>query len=325
MTQGKLLLVTVILGCLCAIALSMVTNNAMLFVWYEVVVFALFAMSTNIVVGWNGVGTFGQALYFAFGAYTVGLLDHHSVNLPPEVLLLAGGCVAAAVGLFYGLIAVRTGAFAAMAMLTLMFAQAGYQLLYGVSFFGGADGLVGLHRGNFFGLSLVGNRAFDWYLVAVTAVCWYVLARFRRSTVVHAMFAAKNDPIRAAAAGLSVRGLQRLGFVTGAFFAGIAGGLYAQVEGTISPDIAFWTISGTVLMMVILGGTRYLWGPPVGALIYSWINFWLLGTTVTMNLYLGVILLFFVLFAPKGVSYFLVVTYRKVVAGVNKGKRKMTL
>src|SRR5665213_222434 len=107
MSQGRLLLVTLVLGCLAAIALSMVTNNAMLFVWYEVVVYALFAMSTNVVVGWNGVGTFGQALYFASGAYTVGLLDHHGVSLPPEVLLLAGGLIADIVGVFYVLIAFR--------------------------------------------------------------------------------------------------------------------------------------------------------------------------------------------------------------------------
>jgi branched-chain amino acid transport system permease protein len=322
--QGQLLLVTLVLGCVGGLLLSLVSNDALLFVWYEAAVYALFAISTNIVVGWNGVGTFGQALYFGAGAYVVGMLHLHNINLPPEVLLLLAGCVAAFIAVFFGLLATRTGSYVAMAMLTLMFAQVGYQVLYGVAFFGGSDGITGIPRGKLFGLNLNGTTAFNWYLIAVITVCWYAIARFRRSTVAHAMFAVKDDPIRAQAAGLSVRGLQIFGFVVGGFFAGIAGGLFGQVEAVVTPNLAFWTTSGTVLMMVIIGGTRFVWGPALGAVLYSWVNYKLLGTTSAMDIYLGVALLIFVLFAPRGVSYLIVESFRKFTAILTRSRREVS-
>lgn len=302
--------------------LSTVSDLAYLYVWYECAIYGLFAMATNVVVGWNGVGTFGQALYFSAGAYTVAVMEVHHVGIAPEVLLLVGGCIAAIVAVFFGLLATRTGSYVAMAMLTLMFAQVGYQILYGMSFFGGADGISLVPRGAIFGVSLKGNVAFDWYMVVVIAICWYALARLRRSTVAHAMFAVKDDPIRARASGLSVKGLQIMGFVIGGFFAGIAGALFVQAEGTATPDLGYWTTSGVVLMMVIIGGSRYLWGPALGALLYSWVNYELLGTTSYMDVYLGCALLVIVLFAPNGVGYLLIQGFRKVAGGVSRVRRR---
>lgn len=297
-------LLTVVAAVLVAVALTHVGNQSTLFVWYDVLIYGLFAVSTNVVVGWNGVGTFGQALYFAAGAYVTALLRDH--NVPGELLLLLGLLLGATLGLAFGLIATRAGSLGAMAMLTLMSSMLAYQILYGVDALGGENGIVGIPRGTIFGVDLNQPRIFDAYIVAVVAVCCYCLIRLRRSTLVHSMLAARDDPTRARAAGLPVKLLRITGFVIGGLFGAIAGVLYSQTQGVIGPDIAYWTTSGTVLMMVIIGGTGHIWGPFLGAALYEWVNQELLGTTSRMNIYLGLALLAFLIFAPRGVSQLIV-------------------
>lgn len=302
---GRSVALPTLLGVLlCGLALGGVTSHAKLFVWYEVVIFALFALSANVVVGWNGIGTFGHAVYFGAGAYTAGVL--RNVDVPAPALLVIGGVVGAVLGLLFAALATRTGSLTAMAMLTLMFAQLAYQIVFSVERFGGENGIVGVPRGGLFGIDLDGKTAFRWYLLGVFGVCWYLLVRFRRSTVARSMIAARDDPVRARAAGLDVRALRVLGFALGGFFAGVAGILYAQTEGVVGPNLAYWTTSGTVLIMVIIGGTGRMWGPVVGAGVYSWVNFSLLRTTEAMNVYLGLALLAFLLVAPRGISQALV-------------------
>jgi branched-chain amino acid transport system permease protein len=291
---------TVIGVLLGGLALGGVTSHAKLFVWYEVIVFAVFALSANVVVGWNGIGTFGHAVYFGAGAYTAGVL--RDTDLPALLLLVIGGAVGATLGALFALLATRTGSLTALAMLTLMFAQLAYQIVFSVDRFGGENGIVGIPRGSLFGIDLDDRTAFRWYVVGVFGVCWYLLVRFRRSTVAHSMIAARDDPVRARAAGLNVKRLRILGFVIGGFFAGLAGILYAQTEGVVGPDLAYWTTSGTVLIMVIIGGAGRMWGPVVGAAVYSWVNFSLLRTTSAMNVYLGLALLGFLLLAPRGIA-----------------------
>lgn len=298
--QTPALLPTAVIVVLGVLVLSGLSNPATLFNWYLVIIYALFALSANVVVGWNGIGTFGHALYFAAGAYAVALLASH--NLPAEVLLLLGAAVGAAIGLVFALAATRTGSLVAMAMLTLMFAQLGYQIVYGVSVFGGENGLVGIPRGSVFGVNLNSTTAFNWYIMIVFGLCWYALVRFRRSTVVRSMLAARDDPTRARAAGLHVTTLRVIGFVVGGMFAGLAGALYSQTEGVIGSDVAYWTTSGMVLIMVIIGGTGRLWGPVIGAALYTWGNVYLLHTTSTMNVYLGAALLVILLVAPQGIA-----------------------
>ena len=297
-------LVTVLLAVVAGVGLTHVGNPSTLFVWYSVLIYGLFAVSANVVVGWNGVGTFGQALYFAAGAYLAAMLRDH--GWPAELLLIAGLALGAVLGAAFALIATRTGSLGAMAMLTLMSSMLGYQILYGVDAFGGENGIVGIPRGEFFGVDLNQPRAFDMYIVGVVAVCCYCLVRLRRSSLVFGMLAARDDPVRARAAGLPVKLLRVLGFVIGGGFGAVAGVLYAQTQASVGPDIAYWTNSGTVLMMVIIGGTGQLWGPFLGATLYVWVNQELLGTTSRMNIYLGLALIAFLLFAPRGVSQLIV-------------------
>lgn len=296
-------LLTVVVAALVVIGLTHVGNQSNLFVWYSVLIYGLFAVSTNVVVGWNGVGTFGQALYFAAGAYLVALLRDHGWSA--QLLLISGLGLGFVLGFAFALLATRTGSLGAMAMLTLMSSMLAYQILYGINAFGGENGLAGIPRGSFFGIDLNQPHSFDVYIVAVVAVCCYLLVRLRRSTLVHSMLAARDDPTRARAAGLPVTMLRILGFVIGGAFGAVAGVLYSQTQGVIGPDIAYWTNSGTVLMMVIIGGTGHLWGPFLGAALYEWVNQELLGTTSRMNIYLGLALLLFLLFAPRGVSQLL--------------------
>jgi branched-chain amino acid transport system permease protein len=141
-----------------------------------------------------------------------------------------------------------------------------------------------------------------FFAAAVTALCLYVVYRIVKSPYGLLLRALKEDPIRATFIGMKGQHYRFIAFVASAFFAGVAGVLYAFLEGSVAPDILSWTFSGEVVLMSVLGGMHVFLGPAVGAAIMvllstfitSYIKYWL----ITM----GTILVLIVLFCPTGVA-----------------------
>lgn len=288
-----------VLGTCIIVALvgGLLFEGSMLFLLTTAVIYALFASATNILFGWTGVSSFGQAAYFGVGAYTVGLTKDIIDN--PILALLLGMVIAAAVAGAYALLASRiTGT--EFAMLTLIFGQILWLLTFRIPELRGENGIPAISRGELFGVNLFPDQAFWWYVVAIVFIALLVLRRIRGSSFGAAMNAVRDDPIRAEALGISVRRVRLWAFVLAGAFAGLAGGLMAQHQGLVTPEMIAWGLSGEVIVMCLIGGMRSFWGPAIGGILLVLIKHFLLDATSAPDLWVGLALLVIVLLLPGG-------------------------
>ncbi|MPZ80357.1 MAG: branched-chain amino acid ABC transporter permease [Actinophytocola sp.] len=229
----------------------------------DVAAWALFAVALDLLLGYTGLLSFGHAAFWGSSAYATGLIAIET-GMPFYVAVLGGAVVAALIALPIAMLSVRrTGIY--FAMVTLAFAQ----LIYFVanqwrSVTGGENGLQGIPR-ELFGVDL--SDSFYFYYAAIPLILLGFLGAWR---VVHSPFgrvmvAIRENPARARALGYPVDRYKVQVFVVSAFLAGIAGGVYAVGHGFASLQEVYWTTSGKVVVMNILGGMGTLWGPVLGA------------------------------------------------------------
>lgn len=234
----------------------------------EVLIFGLFALSLNLLLGFTGMPSIGHAAYFGAGGYSAALL---ATNVTDSLVLgLAAGFFGALVfAVLTGLFVIRsTGVY--FIMLTLALAElfrSGVERSRNVT--GGDEGVSGIPAGRLFGdvvLSATADpRRFYFYAFSVFIVTYLVLERLRDSPFGRSLVGIRENPARMRAVGYPVDRYRFAAFVTGCAIAGLAGALYVQFARFISPDLVGFAMSALVIMMVILGGTYTLYGPVVGA------------------------------------------------------------
>jgi branched-chain amino acid transport system permease protein len=267
----------------------------------EALILALFALSLDLLVGHARLTSFGHAGPWGFGAYAgAGMLLAWGLPLP--VAVLGAGLATALIAVPVGWLCVRTTG-VAFAMLSLAFAQLGYAVVFKWNAVtGGSDGLPGVPRtGGALGLDWLGGRGGFHVLVAIALAGSYLLARgFVRSPLGRVAAAVRENEQRAQALGYDPKRTRLAVFVLSYGLAGLAGGLYAGFAGFVSPELFFWTVSGHVLVMVILGGAGTLVGPMIGAAALFYLEHELSGLTESWGLVLGVIFILVVIFAPQG-------------------------
>ena len=261
----------------------------------EVLIYALFALSLNLLIGYAGNVSFGHAAYFAIGGYGCAiLLTTYQWPLLlsfPAAILLSG--VAA---LLIGFFCVRLTAIY-FAMLTLAFAM----LVWSVAFkwrslTGGDDGFVGVAMPAF----LEDRTAFFYFVLSVVALSTAALWLICHSAFGRTLVAVRENPMRAGFVGVDTRRMRLLAFVIAGSFAGVAGALFALYNRGMYTESAFWTESAQVLIMTLLGGMYSFFGPALGAAVLYLLD-------VTINQYteywptvLGTILLAILLLLPEG-------------------------
>jgi branched-chain amino acid transport system permease protein len=262
----------------------------------DLLIYGLFALSLDLIMGYTGMVSFGHAAYFGLGAYASALVLIHFAQ-PMPVALLAG-VVALPVGWFSTR---ATGIY--FAMLTLAFAQ----LLYTVAYkwrdlTGGSDGIAGVPKTALFwgGPSLASPQAF-YVLVAACVVLSLLLCRsLVRSPFGHALEAIRENERRFTSLGRDPRPFKLVVFVIAAAFAGLAGALFAPFRGFASPEVMFWVFSGQGLMMVIMGGMGTLVGPILGAMVFILIQEVLSSYTEHWMIFTGAVFVLIVIFLPDG-------------------------
>jgi branched-chain amino acid transport system permease protein len=266
----------------------------------RILIFALAASSLNLVLGFGGMFSLGHAAYFGIGAYAAAICQQAGIN----EALIAFPLAMAVAGLFalaVGAISLRTrGVY--FIMITLAFGQMAYYLFVSARSWGGDDGLPLVGRMTLAGVSLADDThlyfaAFFGLTVAMLFFGRLADARFGR--VIQAI---RENETRMEALGYPVIAYRLICFALGGALAGLAGALLANLTGLASPNLLLWTQSGTLLVMVIIGGVGYLYGGVVGALILLCLEEVLVGFTPHWHIALGLILLGVVLFAPKGVA-----------------------
>ena len=237
----------------------------------EIAWLALFALSLDLILGYAGIVSLGHAAFFGVGAYTAGLLAMHGIGKEPVIALLAAGLVATLLGFLTSFLIIR-GTDLTRLMVTLGIASMFYPLsIQYSSLTGGSDGLQGITIAPVLGLfrfDMFGKTAFIYCLIVLFVL--FLLAR----RVVHSPFgmslrAIKNNPLRAAAIGIPVNRRLIAIYALAAFYAGIAGGLFTQTTQLASPDVFSFERSADLLLVLVLGGTGYLYGGLIGAVAFK--------------------------------------------------------
>ena len=283
-------------------ALPWVLARHQLSILTDLLIFGLFALSLDLLMGYTGLVSFGHAAYFGLGAYTSALLLLN-FGLPVPVAVLSGGVVAAAIAWPVGYISTRARDIY-FAMLTLAFAQ----LLYTVAYkwrdlTGGSDGIAGVPKtGLWWGAPGLASPTAFYLVVLVIFLASFALCRVLvRSPFGRALQAIRENERKFATLGQDPARFKIAVFVIAGFFAGLAGGLFAPFRGFASPETMFWVLSGQGLMMVIVGGIGTLVGPPLGAIVFILLQEILSSYTEHWMIFTGLVFVLMVLFLPGGV------------------------
>jgi branched-chain amino acid transport system permease protein len=281
-----------------AAAFPLVAGNYPVKLLQEILIWGVFAMSLDLLMGYAGMVSFGHSAFFGIGGYVAALALTRSAEPVSALLLppLAAGVAALVIGFF----SIRvSGVY--FIMLTLAFSQMFYAYTFQVSWLGAEDGIVGIPRPALPGVDLGDIRTFHAYLLTLFVAAAVVLWRVVRSPFGHVLRGIHENEARMEAVGYAVDRYKLLAFVIAGVLAGLAGSLYAQFNGSITPDAFFWTTSGEALLMVIIGGTGTLGGAVLGAAAFILLQSLVSTYTERWMLILGVTFILFVLFAPGGI------------------------
>jgi branched-chain amino acid transport system permease protein len=229
----------------------------------RVLVLAIAAVGLNVALGYGGMVSFGHALYVGFGAYAVAVLSEAGIQsgvVQLAVALVAGGVLAA----LLGLVCLRTGGIAFI-MITLAFSQMFYYVVISLKRYGGDDGMPLPARSTIFGASLENPTGFYYLILALLAAILLFVGLMARSRFGWVVRGSKLNARRMAALGFPVLRYRLAAFVISAWICIVAGFLLANLAKFASPSYLQWTLSGELIVMVVLGGMGTVAGPVLGA------------------------------------------------------------
>lgn len=267
----------------------------------RIAIFAIAATSLNLILGYGGLVSFGHAAFFGVGGYTMAILISEGVISGWIGFPVAIGA-AALLAVLIGAICLRTqGVY--FIMITLAFAQMLFYLANSIKAYGGDEGLNIYERSQFgLGIELF-NDTHLYYLVmlslAFTLLLVHRIVHSRFGRIVQAM---RQDDLRCEALGVPTYRYKLILFAIGGALGGLAGALMANQNDYVSPDLFHWTQSGTLMVMVILGGVGRLSGGVLGAAVLLVLEEIISAYTIHWGFYVGWVLLAAVMFAPGGLS-----------------------
>ncbi|MGX9429000.1 MULTISPECIES: branched-chain amino acid ABC transporter permease [Bradyrhizobium] len=280
---------------------SAVTGNIFILTLFtRIVIFALAASSLNLMMGYGGMMSFGHAAYLGIGGYAVGILAAEGIGsgfIQWPVAL----AVSALFALVIGSLSLRTrGVY--FIMITLAFAQMAYYVASALSRYGGDDGLTIYKRSTFDGLINLSDRTQFYYLcLACLFGGVYLIWRIVNSRFGLVVQGVRSNEQRMQAIGFPAYRYRLTCFVIAGTICGLAGALLANNTDFVSPAVMYWTRSGELMVMVILGGMGWLFGPLIGAIVFLVLEELLSQFTEYWALIMGPLLVLIVLFARGGI------------------------
>lgn len=268
--------------------------------------YAVALLGLNLLFGYTGLLSFGQALFLGIGAYAVAFLTskfgvpYMEVALVASVLL--SGIVAAAVGaicvryvkIYFGLLTLAFGMLFYTFVLKFYDLTGGDQgmrvsqpLLLGSKW--GATDMVGFLTGPYY-----------YYCLALLLILGFVMWRIVNSPFGLALKAVRENPTKAESLGIAVKSYRWAAFVIAGIYGGIGGAMLGPITGNTDPTISYWTQSGNLVFMTLLGGFTNFFGPLVGAFVFIFLQDRIMAVVPYWRLVFGVILVIMVVFAPTG-------------------------
>lgn len=265
----------------------------------EALVMAMLALSFNLLFGYMGQMSFGQAAFYGLGGYAVAML---MVKLHFNFWLgiVAGVLLAAAVGLIVGYFCVRLRGIY-FAVLTLAFGQ----LIWTIVFkwhdvTGGDDGIQGVFPPDF----LKSPSAYYYLILIVFLVSSWVVWKILHSPFGHTIMAMRENSERTEFLGINIARYQLIAFVIAAALAGLAGAIWVPFYRSVAPSYLTWIKSGEPVMAAILGGPSVFLGPVLGMFVITFFHAWVLGFTVYWPVVMGALILVIIFFLPGGILGF---------------------
>lgn len=279
----------------------------------KVAILALAGVGLNLALGLGGMISFGHAAFFGIGGYVTGIFAVHQFNATPVTTLpftVPGTNEMLAIWpmaiLFSGLAALAIGALSLRTtgvyfiMVTLAFAQMLYYFAISWPAYGGEDGLSFYVRNSFPGMNTFDPLQFFAICAGLLVLFLGLSAMIARSRFGLALEAIRQNRQRAVAVGIRPFPIQLTAFVLSGMITGLAGALYADLNRFVSPAMLSWHTSGEIMVFVILGGVARLFGPLAGAALFIALEHLLGGVSDYWRMFLGLLLLIVVLFAPGG-------------------------
>lgn len=270
----------------------------------EMVIFAIFALGFDLLLGYTGILSFGQAAYFGVAGYSMGIICIH-FKTPVLLGMLAGIAIGTLAALLIGLLIIRkTGIY--FAMLTIAFGQMFFFLASRwKTVTGGEDGLTGIPRG------VISLGVFDWNLKGDLSFFYFVFVFFIAATLIkywlieshfgQVLKTIRENEKRAQVVGYNVRRYKLYSFIISGIFASVAGTLYAMFLRYMFPQTLDWVRSGNVVIMALVGGLGTLIGPILGAGVVTYLMNFISYYTKYWQFFVGAIFIIFILFLPRGI------------------------
>jgi branched-chain amino acid transport system permease protein len=279
----------------------------------DLVCFALFAVSFDLLFGFVGLLSFGQAMFWGGSGYVVAIVLTH-LHVDAAIAVLGGVLYSLILSLIVGALAVRRAGIY-FAMITLAIAQIQYFTVFVFGdLTGGENGLPLNGRGTFFGLNIENDSVFYYLTLAIAVLAVLFVIRATRSPFGQVLRAMRQNEPRAIALGYRVNRYKLAVFVIAGSLSGLAGALYVLGNRLGSPEMVDWHTSGAVVIMALLGGSGTIVGPAIGAGVYQSLDYFVSKTPIgeDTNLVMGVVFALSVLLFRRGiVGQYLALTARK--------------
>ncbi|MGH7363481.1 MAG: branched-chain amino acid ABC transporter permease [Candidatus Methylomirabilales bacterium] len=284
--------------------LPLLAGKYVLYLTIQILILSLFSLGFNLLFGYTGLLSFGQAGFFAVGAYACAKI---LLAVPSLLLGVLGGCVAAGLAaVLLGVLSVRHTRIY-FSMLTLAFGMMIYSIAWKWrDFTGGDDGLVGIPRAplelpGLLSVSLSTMERYYTFVLVVSLLAIWAMYRLVHSPLGLTLQGIRDSESRAAFAGVSVRGYRLIAFTIAGLYAGLAGALLPPLENTVTPPIAHWSSSADPVLATLLGGVHTFAGPIAGAFLFFVIKDLIVRFTEYWPLVLGIIVVILVMGFRGGV------------------------
>ncbi len=281
---------------LAAIIAPFIITEFYLVILGEALIMSLLALSFNLLFGYMGQLSFGQAAFYGLGGYTVAMLLT-KVHFNFWLSLIAGVVVASIIGLIVGYFCVRLRGIY-FAILTLAFGQLLFVIIYKWhDFTGGDDGIQGVFPPGILKSPII----YYYFILLIFIASAFVLWRITNSPFGHTLRAMRENPERTEFLGINIAKYQLIAFVIAAAFAGLAGALWSPFYRSIAPFSLMWIKSGEPVMAAILGGSSIFFGPILGMFIMTFFHAWVLGFTIYWPVVMGALILIIIFLLPGGI------------------------
>jgi branched-chain amino acid transport system permease protein len=278
-----------------ALILPLVVAEFWVHVFTEIIILGLFAAAFNLIFGYMGQLSFGQAAYYGIGAYTTGLL---MVKLQwPLLACLPVSMITAGIGaLILGYFCVKLRGIY-FAILTMAFGQLVFFIIFQwYSFTGGDNGLQGINPP----VWLFKANAYYYFSLAVVTIGMIALYFITESPFGYTLRAIRDNTERTEFIGINVQRYMLINFVISGMFCGLAGALWGPFNRSVAPDLCSWQNSGHPVFMAVMGGPHHFLGPMIGSVIFTFLNAFVTGFTEYWPLVSGVVMIIVVLLMPGG-------------------------